>query len=72
MQTLLPATVTSKMADSGETGECSSQFSEINRCINDVANCEKCSEYESQLKEARDELNSMRIINELLQKEWLT
>ena len=60
------------MADSGDTGECSSHFSEKSMCINDVAKCEKCSEYESKLKEARDELNSMRIINELLQKELLT
>jgi hypothetical protein len=34
--------------------------------------CEKCKEYLSQIKEVRDELNSMRIINELLQKELST
>jgi len=60
------------MVDSEDMGECSSQFSEKSMCINDVAKCEKCSEYESKLKEARDVLNSMRIINELLQKELLT
>jgi len=39
---------------------------------NDVVNCKKCYEYETQLKEAMDELNSIRMINELLQKELFT
>ena len=38
----------------------------------EVAICKTCSEYETQLKEALDELNSIRMINELLQNELLT
>ena len=34
--------------------------------------CKKCSEYEPQLKEDLDELISIRMINELLQKELLS
>jgi hypothetical protein len=68
----LKAFLTTKMADLGITGECYSQFSVESVCNNDVTNCEKCSEYEMQLKEARDELISIRMINELLQKELFT
>ena len=39
---------------------------------NDVTICKKCSEYETQLKEALDELIYIRTINELLQKELLS
>jgi hypothetical protein len=37
----------------------------------DVTSCKKCSEYET-LREALDELISIRMINELLQKEFLS
>ena len=43
------------------------------RCIEDsVAILLNCSEYESQLREALDELSSLKLINKLLQKEVLT
>jgi len=48
-----------KMADIEVCGECSSYISVKNKGNNDVANCKKCSEYETQLKEAQDELNSI-------------
>jgi len=39
---------------------------------NEVSSCTKCSEYESQLREALDELSSLKLVNKLLQKEVLT
>jgi len=39
--------------------------------INDVINCKKCQNYEIYLKEALEELISLRAANELLQKELL-
>jgi len=60
------------MADVKVSGECSSHISVKNKGNNDVAICKKCSEYETRLKEALDELISIRMINELLQKELLT
>jgi len=61
-----------KMADIEVCGECSSHISVKIKVNNNVTNCKKCSEYETQLKEALDELKSVRMINELLQKELLT
>jgi hypothetical protein len=43
-------------------------LSEITGQIHE-SNCKKCSEYESQLREALDELGSARKIIEILQKE---
>jgi len=60
------------MADIEGFGECSSHTTVKNTGNNDVENCKKCRDYETQLKEAMDELNSIRMINELLQKELLT
>ena len=37
-----------------------------------VYNCKSCREYEMQLKEALEELNSAQVISKLLQKELLT
>ena len=61
-----------KMADVEVSGECSSHISVKNKGNNDVTICKKCSEHETRLKEALDELISIRMINELLQKELLT
>jgi hypothetical protein len=60
------------MADIEVSGECSSHITVKNKGYNDVDICKKCREYETQLKEAMDELNSIEMINELLQKELLT
>jgi len=60
------------MADIEISGECSSHILVKNKGYNDVAICKKCSEYETQLKETLDELISIRMANELLQKELLT
>lgn len=38
---------------------------------NAVTVCKKCTEYEIQLKEALEEISSIQMINELLQKELL-
>ena len=37
----------------------------------EVFNCTKCRDYESQLREALDELSSLKLVNKLLQKEVL-
>jgi len=58
--------------DTEVSGECSSHILVKNKSNNDVAVCKKCSEYETQLKETLDELISIQMINELLQKELLT
>jgi len=60
------------MADAGSKGQCSARFSGNIIRSSEIVTCEKCKEYSAQLKEARDELNSMRIINDLLQKELFT
>jgi hypothetical protein len=54
------------------SGECSSHISVKSKVNNDVTICISCREYEIQLKEALDELISVRIINRLLQKELLS
>jgi len=43
-----------------------------NKGNNDAVICKKCSAYKTHLKEALDELISIRMINEFLQKELLT
>jgi len=57
------------MAESEVTWEC---FSHISVNISDnsgVSVCNKCMEYETHLKEALDELTSLRVISDLLQKD---
>ena len=57
------------MAASEATGECFSQVS-VNSGVNsDVTVCNKCREVEIRLKEALEELTSLRVINDLLQKD---
>lgn len=60
------------MADRLVGGECSAHISAKSKRNSDVIVCKRCSEWEAQLEEALDELASMRIIIELLQKELLT
>ena len=60
------------MADIEVSGECSSHISVKSKGNNDVTVCKKCSEYKTQPKEALDELISIQMINELLQKELLS
>ena len=60
------------MADRIVGGECSAHISAKSKCNSDVIVCKRCNECEAQLKEALDELASIRMINELLQKELLT
>jgi DNA-directed RNA polymerase subunit M/transcription elongation factor TFIIS len=50
------------MAEIKVSGECSSHISAKSKGNNDVTNCKKCSEYETQLKEALNELISIQII----------
>jgi len=66
------ATYLVKMEGIEISGECSSHISMKSKGNNDVTLCKKCGEYETQLKEALDELISIRMINELLQKELLS
>jgi hypothetical protein len=61
-----------KMADIEIGGECSSHISVKSKGINDVTTCKRRREYEIQLKDALDELISVRTINKLLQKELLS
>jgi hypothetical protein len=61
-----------KMADAEVSGECSSHISVKSKGLNNVTTCKRCREYEIQLKEALDELISIRMVNELLQKELLS
>ena len=61
-----------KMADKEDSGECSSYILMENKGDKVVYNCKSCREYELQLKEALEELNSAQVINKLLQKELLT
>jgi len=61
-----------KMVDIEVSGEYSYHILLKSKGNNDVTICKKCLEYETQLKEALDELISIRMINELLQKELLT
>ena len=60
------------MADALNSGMCRGHKF-VNRCSeNEVSSCAKCSEYESQLREALDELSSLKLVNKLPQKEVLT
>jgi hypothetical protein len=59
------------MADREVSGECSSHISVENKGNNDVTICKRCRNYEILLNEALDELISIRMVNELLQKELL-
>ena len=62
----------SKVAKIEVSGECSSHISAKSKFNNNVTICEKCYEYETELKEALHELISIQKINELLQKELFT
>ena len=57
------------MADTVNSGiGCAHNF--VDSCgVNEILNCKKCSEYESQLRETLDELSSQKLVNKLLQKE---
>jgi hypothetical protein len=59
------------MADIEVSGECP-HISVNSKGNNDVAISKTCVEYEIHLKEALDELISVRMINNLLQKELLS
>ena len=59
------------MADVVDGGICCSQFLVNSKGDNDVSTCKRCRNYENLLKEALDELNSIQMINRLLQKELL-
>jgi hypothetical protein len=59
--------------DGGQrSSECSSHISVNSKGNSVVTNCKNCREYEMQLKEALDELNSTQMINKLLQRELLS
>jgi hypothetical protein len=60
------------MADVEVSGECCSHISVKSKGANDVTICKRCREYEIKLKEALDELISVRMINRLLQNELLS
>jgi len=60
------------MADIEFSGESSSHISAKSKGNNNMTTCKKCSEYEIQLKDALDELISIRMINQLLQNELFT
>ena len=49
--------------------ECASTISVHNKGNNGVNICNKCVEYESYLKQALEEITSLRVINDLLQKD---
>jgi hypothetical protein len=59
------------MADALNSGICHAHKLVDNNVDKEVSICIKCSEYESQLKEAFDELSSLKLVNKLLQKEVL-
>jgi hypothetical protein len=61
-----------KMADSVVSYCVSSRLLPKNRGNTNEYVCNKCSVYESQIKEALDELGSARMILDILQKELLT
>jgi hypothetical protein len=60
------------MADIEVSGECSSHISVENKGSNDVTICKRCTDYEIHLNEALDELISIQMVKELLQKELLS
>jgi hypothetical protein len=59
------------MADVDTSRECLSRILTESKGNNEATICKKCSEYEVQLKDALEETISIRMINELLQKELL-
>jgi hypothetical protein len=59
------------MADCVKTGDSSLQVLPLIKNKISEFICKKCSVYESQLKEALEELESVRIIIDILQKELL-
>ena len=59
------------MADQEISSE-SAHISVNSKVNSGITYCKNCREYESQLKEALDELTSAQMINKLLQKELLS
>jgi hypothetical protein len=59
------------MTDALDSGICRAHKIVDNNGDKDVSIGIKCSEYESQLKEALDDLSSLKLVNKLLQKEVL-
>jgi hypothetical protein len=59
------------MVDASNSGIYSAHNFVNSNIDSEVSRCIKCCEYESQLKEALDELSSLKLVNELLQKEVL-
>ena len=59
--------INTKMAD-GEGTSVSSSHEFMKNEGKDVSMCKMCTEYETQLKEALDELSSIQMVNKLLQK----
>jgi hypothetical protein len=60
------------MAEVNNAGVCSSHVQLINEGNSVFNMCERCKEYEFQLKETLDELSSLQLVNKLLQKELLS
>ena len=60
------------MADAVDSGICSAQKFVNSNGDTEVSNCIKCSVYENQLREALEELSSLKLINKLLQKDLHT
>ena len=52
-----------------DSGICSAHKFVNSNGDTEVSNCIKCSVYENQLREALEELSSLKLINKLLQKE---
>lgn len=59
------------MADAVVSDVCHSQFLSNSESTNEVNTCLRCRNYEVLLKESLDELNSLQMINKVLQKELL-
>ena len=59
------------MADALDSSICSAHKFVDNYSENEVFNCTKCNDNESQLRETLDELNLLKLVNKLLQKEVL-
>ena len=60
-----------KMADALNSSICIAHNFVDNYGESEVFKCTKCSDYESQLREALDELSPLKLVNKLLQKEVL-
>ena len=56
------------MADALDSGICCAHNFVDSNGDNEVSSCIKCSVYESQLREALDELGSLKLVNKLLKR----